>query len=158
MTDARFEDGEDGPLRLIARTPEDVVILSSLLQDAVFPIAEMRDDRKARRFALLVNRFRWEDRDAAAAAKRPFERVRSLLVIEDVLHVRTSGIDRADKDVILSLLSVGFAPGDDGTGIVTLTLAGDGAIALDVEALEIRLDDVTRPYIAPSRKAPEHRD
>ena len=158
MADARFEDGEDGPLRLIARAPEDVVILSSLLQDAVFPIAEIRLDRKARRFALLVNRFRWEDRDAAAAAKRPYERVRSLMVIEDVLNVRTSGIDRADKDVILSLLSVNFAPGADGTGALTLTLAGDGAIALDLEALEVRLEDVTRPYIAPSRKEPTHKD
>jgi hypothetical protein len=158
MADARFEDGEDGPLRLIARAGADVVVLSSLLQDAVFPIAEMRFDRKARRFALLVNRFRWEDRDAAAVARRPFERVRSLLVIEDVLHVRTSGIDRGDQDVILSLLSVSFVPGEDGTGVLTLTLAGDGAIAIDVEALEIRLEDVTRPYIAPSRKEPLHEE
>jgi hypothetical protein len=35
-------------------------------------------------------------------------------------------------------------------------LAGDGAIALDVEALDIRLDDVTRPYRAPSGKVPHH--
>ena len=68
MADARFEDGEEGPLRLIARQAEDVVVLSSLLQDAVFPMSEMRYDRKARRFALLVNRFRWEDRAAAEAA------------------------------------------------------------------------------------------
>ena len=56
MADARFEDGEDGPLRLIARGAEDVVILSSLLQDAVFPMSEMRYDRKARRFALRAGR------------------------------------------------------------------------------------------------------
>jgi hypothetical protein len=35
-------------------------------------------------------------------------------------------------------------------------LAGDGAIALDVEALEATLEGVTRPYVAPSRRAPEH--
>ena len=158
MADARFEDGEEGPLRLIARQAEDVVVLSSLLQDAVFPMSEMRYDRKARRFALLVNRFRWEDRAAAEVAKRPFERVRSLLVIEDVMAVRTSGIDRADKDLILSLLSLCFVAGEDGTGVLTLILAGDGAIALDLEALELHLDDVTRPYIAPSRKQPSHND
>ncbi|MCF8485485.1 MAG: DUF2948 family protein [Rhodobacteraceae bacterium] len=158
MADARFEDGEEGPLRLIARQAEDVLVLSSLLQDAVFPMSEMRYDRKARRFALLVNRFRWEDRAAAEVAKRPFERVRSLLVIEDVMAVRTSGIDRADKDLILSLLSLGFVAGEDGTGVLTLILAGDGAIALDLEALELHLDDVTRPYIAPSRKQPSHND
>ncbi len=33
---------------------------------------------------------------------------------------------------------------------MVLTLAGDGAIALEVEALDVTLKDVTRPYIAPS--------
>lgn len=158
MADARFQDGDDGPLRLIARTADDVQVLSALVQDAVFPANEMRYDRKARRFAILLNRFRWEDEAAARAAGRPYERVRSLLVVEDALHVRTQGIDPRDKDMVLSLLSVGFVEADEGSGTLTLTLAGDGAIALDVEALELRLDDVTKPYVAPSRHVPRHGD
>ena len=35
-------------------------------------------------------------------------------------------------------------------------LAGDGAVALEVEALEVRLEDVTRPYRAPSGRVPDH--
>jgi hypothetical protein len=35
-------------------------------------------------------------------------------------------------------------------------LAGDGAIRLEVEALEVILRDVTRPYRAPSGKVPRH--
>ncbi|MBN2631444.1 MAG: DUF2948 family protein [Rhodobacteraceae bacterium] len=156
MTDARFEDGDEAPLRLIAQDPEDVPVLAALLQDAVLPITEMRFDRKARRFLMLVNRFRWEDRAGAEAAKRPYERVRSLLVIDDVLHLRSHGIDRTDRDTILSLLTLEFAPGPDGTGTLTLTLAGDGALAIQVEAVNLRLEDVTRPYVAPSRKVPDH--
>ena len=38
----------------------------------------------------------------------------------------------------------------------SVALAGDGAIALEVEALDVRLDDVTRPYRAPSGKVPNH--
>ena len=87
---------------------------------------------------------------------RPYERVRSVLVVEDVTRVQSFGFDRADKDLVLSLLAIGFAAGEDGTGRVTLTLAGDGAIALEVEALELRLEDVTRPYRAPSGKVPKH--
>jgi hypothetical protein len=49
-----------------------------------------------------------------------------------------------------------FTSGADGTGRLTLTLAGDGAVALEVEALDVRLDDVTRPYPAPSGKVPQH--
>jgi hypothetical protein len=156
MTDARFEDGDEAPLRLIAQGEADLTVLSSLVQDAVFPAGEMRLDRKARRFAILLNRFRWEDREAAARAKRPVERVRSLLVIEDVLAARRQGVDPREKETILSLLSLSFAAGPDGGGVLTLTLAGDGAIALEVEALELRLEDVSRPYLAPSRRAPDH--
>lgn len=158
MADARFQDGDEGPLRLIAREAGDLPVLSALVQDAVFPATEMRYDRKSRRFAILLNRFRWEDEAAARAAGRPFERVRSLMIAEDVLHVRTQGVNPRDPDMVLSLLSVSFAEGAEGSGTLTLTLAGDGAIALEVEALELRLDDVTRPYVAPSRRAPEHRD
>lgn len=156
MADARFEDGNDTPLRLIAQTPEDIPVLSALVQDAVLPASEMRYDARARRFVLLVNRFRWEDRPAAEAQKRLYERVRSLLVIEGVLAVRSTGVDRADKAAVLSLLSLAFVPGVEGAGGLTLVFAGKGQIALEVEALDLRLEDVTRPYGAPSGRAPEH--
>lgn len=156
MTDARFQDGGEAPLRLVAQDAEDLRVVSSLVQDAVLPVTEMSHDAKRRRFALMLNRFRWEDREAAEAVGRPFERVRSVLVIEDVARVQSFGFDRADKDLVLSVLALDFAAGEDGTGRLTLTLAGDGAIAFDVEALEVRLDDVTRPYRAPSGKVPHH--
>ncbi|MFC3181059.1 DUF2948 family protein [Cypionkella sinensis] len=156
MSDARFEDGAEQPLRLIAQDAEGLAVIAALLQDAVFPITEMSLVRHKRRFALMLNRFRWEDRDAAAQAGRKYERVQSLLVFEDVLAVRSQGIDRSDKDMILSLLDISFTPGADGTGLVTLVLAGDGAIGLDVEALDATLRDVTRPYLAPSGKVPQH--
>ena len=63
-----------------------------------------------------------------------------------------------NTDMVLSILSLTFTPGEDGMGRVEITLAGDGAIALEVEAVNAALQDVTRPYVAPSRKAPEHGD
>ena len=39
MADARFEDGGDKPLRLKALDDDDLAVLSSLPQDAVFPAA-----------------------------------------------------------------------------------------------------------------------
>lgn len=158
MTDARFEDAAEAPLRLIAQDPEGVQILSTLLQDAVFPITEMTYAPRRRRFALLLNRFRWEDREAAERAGRGYERVQSLLVFEDVLSVKTQGIDRADGDTVLALLQIAFTPGPDGTGRLDLTLAGDGAISAEVETLDATLQDVTRPYLAPSGKAPAHEE
>lgn len=155
MTDARFEDGEEAPLRLIAREGGDLPVIAALVQDAVLTAADMTYARPRRRFALMLNRFRWEDREAAQAAHRPYERVRALLVVEEVLAVRTQGIQR-DGDVVLSLLDIGFADTGDGAGRLTLTFSGDGAIELDVEALDVSLRDVTRPYVAPSGKVPDH--
>ncbi|SFH32234.1 Protein of unknown function [Palleronia marisminoris] len=148
--DARFEDAQGGPLRLRALDLDDLAVVSSLVQDAVLPVTEMRWDHVQRRFGLLLNRLRRED-DAAEV-----ERVRTVLVVEDVMAVRTSGIEREDRDLVCAVLSVTMEPGEDGTGTVMITLAGDGAIALSVEALEVTLRDVTRPYHAPSGKFPDH--
>jgi hypothetical protein len=155
-SDATFEDGAEKPLALVARDADDLQIIATLTQDAVFPITEMRWQANARRFALLLNRFRWEDRDAAKARGRDFERVQSVLMFEDVISVQSNGIDRSDKDMILSLLDVTWEPSEDGMGRILMTLAGDAELALDVEALEAQLKDVTRPYIAPSKAQPSH--
>lgn len=156
MTDARFQDGADAPLHLIAQDAEDLAVLSALVQDAVFVGSDLTFRVKQRRFAILLTRFRWEDRATAEAAGRPYERVRSLLVIEDVGAVRSAGFDREDKAQTLSLLSLAYAAGPDGTGVLTLALAGGGTLALEVEALEVRLEDVTRPHAAASARVPQH--
>ncbi len=153
--DARFEDGREAPLNLGAEDADDLQIISSLCQDAVFPITEMQWRAKERRFALLLNRFRWEDEGMNRHAP---ERVQSILAIDSVLGVSSQGIDRTDKEVILSLLSVAFEAGEDGAGQILLTLAGDGAIRLDVEALDTTLKDVTRPYRAVSKSIPNHEE
>ena len=57
---------------------------------------------------------------------------------------------------MLELLAIVFEPGEDGAGTLRLVLAGDGEIALDVECLDVRLTDVTRPYVAPSGRRPRH--
>ena len=153
--DARFEDGREAPLNLGAMDAEDLQVLSSLVQDAVFPASEMRWNRSAGQFALLLNRMRWED---AGAARHAPERVQSLLVFDMVRAVASQGVPKGDADTILSLLSLSFEETDAPSGHITLTLAGDGAIRLSVEAIEARLRDVTRPYVAPSRKRPDHPD
>ncbi len=156
MTDASFKDGREAPLNLGAEDADDLQVIATLTQDAIFPVTEMTWRPSERRFALLLNRFRWEDKDAAARRGRAFERVQAVLVFDSVLSVASQGIDRSDKDMILSLLSVEFEPAEDGAGQVLLTLAGDGAIRLSVEAIDVMLKDVTRPYIAPSGQAPQH--
>jgi hypothetical protein len=153
--DARFEDGGEAPLNLGALDTEDLAILSSLAQDAVFPASEMRWTKREGRFTLLLNRMRWEDKGADRHAP---ERVQSVLVFANVLGVSSQGVPKGDADTILSLLNIAFEQTDAPSGNVILTLAGDGAIRLNVEALDVTLKDVTRPYLAPSGKRPGHPD
>jgi len=152
--DARFEDGAERPLRLRAESPDDLAVVSALLQDAVAQTSEITWAPRHRRFSLLLNRFRWEDVPAAERQGRSFERVRAVLAIDGVLAARTLGIAPGDRDLVLELLSTAFDPGEDGAGTLRLIFAGDGEIALEVECIDLRLVDVTRPYLA--RSLPKH--
>lgn len=154
--DARFEDGDERPLALAAEDAADLEVIAALVQDSILPINEMQYLADEERFALLLNRFRWEDRDRAKNKGRAFERVQAVLVFDAVSKAQINGISTRDTDQVLSLLSLSFEAGEDGGGRVLLHFAGDGDVALDVSVLDAKLKDVTRPYIAPSGRAPEH--
>ena len=158
MSDASFHDADQGPLMLRAEAPEDVAVLSMLVQDAVLTGADVTFDHKRRQLAMLINRFRWEDVEDAQREGRPFERVRALLVVSDITGIRSDGIDRGDDDEVLSLLALQWLPGADGTGQLQLDFAGDGTIQVDAECITIDLRDVTQPYLAPSGHMPTHDD
>jgi hypothetical protein len=77
-------------------------------------------------------------------------------MFNNVRAVASQGVPKGDADTILSLLSITFEQTDAPSGHLILTLAGDGAIRLEVEAVEVTLKDVTKPYVAPSKKLPHH--
>ncbi|KGJ11562.1 DUF2948 family protein [Paracoccus versutus] len=158
MADARFTDADPAPLALLAGDADDLTVISTLTQDAILPVTEIAYDSRHRQLALLLNRFRWEDAELARRDGRPYERVRSVLLISDVQRVLSDGIDRKDKDLVLELLALTWQAGEDGTGRLLLEFAGDGTLAIDAECLNVELRDVTRPYVAPSRCAPQHSD
>lgn len=156
QNDAKFEDGNERPIALKAIDKEDLKIISMLAQDSVFPITEIIWNKAEKQFALLLNRFRWEDKQNAAMQERNFERVQSVLLFDYVQNVISNGINQSDKDQILSVLSITFTPNETPSGTIILLLAGEGEIALEVECLEATLKDVTRPYEAVSKKSPNH--
>ena len=157
MVDAGFFDADPPPLHLGAADGDDLRVVSALLQDAVLSVADIAFDRGARRLALLLNRFRWEDA-AIAEGRAPAERVRSLLLVNDAMTVRSEGFDKSDRDLVLSLLSLDWQPGEDGTGILALVFSGDGQIAVEAESVNLDLRDVTGGYAAPSGMMPRHPD
>jgi hypothetical protein len=145
--DVRFSEGADSALYLGAFTAEDVEVVSSILQDGVFCVKDLAWTKKKRKLALLVNRFRWENNCP--------ERVRTLLIINNVLKISSQGIDRVDKNVPLNLLKLDLNQTKKSI-FLTLLLSEFGAIRCLIEAIDVSMKDVTRPYKAKSGKAPMH--
>ena len=148
---ASFEDVSFKPLRLIAFTVDDLEVISTMTQDAVFPSSEMILNSEKRRFAILLNRYLWEKNKSKNA-----ERAQAVLAFEDVKNVQTKNINKSDNNLVLCLLNISFKAEEDGMGTIQIILSGGGKIRLQVEALEVSLRDVTQPYLAPSRLIPHH--
>ena len=154
--DAGFNDALDRPLNLGAQDAEDLQVISSLTQDAVLTVDDLKWNRAERQLVLLLKRFRWEDIELAKQQGRDPERVKSLLVIQNATGLASQGIDRKQADVVLSLMSLEFSGAEDGVGDLILTFSGDGALKVQVDGLDVALRDVTRPYVAPSKQIPNH--
>ena len=154
--DARFEDGEEKALNIGAFDTSDLEIVSSLIQDSILSAKEIKWLPKSDKLALLINRFRWEDKDLELLQGKVVERVQSLLLISHVKSVSSSGFSPKQKEKVLSILSISFDGGDGGFGNVLIILSGNGGIRVEVDALEINLRDVTMPYIAPTGLFPRH--
>ena len=148
MTDARFEDAAR-PLRLRAETADDLAVIAAVLQDAVGRLGDAAHLARRHRFVAVLNRFRWEN-DAQTGA----ERVRAGLTVAHVLAARTQGIDPRAAQTVYNLLDLAFDAGEDGAGTVRLILSGGAQVALDVEALEVTLDDLSQPW--PAQGTPTH--
>ena len=114
-------------------------------------VGEISFDKKARRFTVMINRFRWE----TAGEKGPYERVRSALSFEGVLGVKSRRVRHDSDEALASLLSLGFIPEEEPPGgVVRLLLAGGGEIAVDVECLDAVLIDTGPTWPTPRR--PDH--
>lgn len=137
-------------LKLIAEDEDDLKALSALVQDAVLQVGDIAFLPKARRFALVLNRFRWEAGKPGGRGTR----VRAGLRIENVVSARQSGLKQDAKEVVLNLLALDFAAWAEGGGALTLAFSGGGRIELHVEALEAHLDDLSGPWSARGR--PDH--
>ncbi|MXX88172.1 MAG: DUF2948 family protein [Boseongicola sp. SB0677_bin_26] len=154
---ASVQKGSERPLRLRADDVEDLQVVSALAQDAILPASEMIWDQKMRRFACLINRFRWEAVPQGEQRDLHLERVQAVLAVDDVIAVRKQGpAPEASQDIVLSLLMLSFRPDGDGMGRVVLTFAGDAVVEVEVETINITLQDVTCNYEAPSQRTPEH--
>ena len=143
-------------LKLKAEDAEDLQVLSAHLQDAIGRVGDMAYLKAKRRFAAVFNRFMWEEAERETTGKKqPFRRVRSGIHFDGVLGVQVQRVRQSAPDAVIELLAIKFEPKEEGAGIVTLVLAGGGAIKLDVECIDAEMSDLTAPWKARGGK-PAH--
>lgn len=125
-------------LKLLALDEEDLAVVSAHLQDAVVKVADMGFLPRVQRFALLLNRFDWDQKVMANETVRR----RSGLHFERVRAAQCRGIAAAQRDGVLNLLAVTFIPTDLPSGHVLLTFSGGAEVRLEVECIEACLKDL----------------
>jgi hypothetical protein len=139
---------DSATVKLAAADAEDLEILSARLQDATAKLKNIVWLPRSRRFAMVVNRYRWESGRN--------QRVLAGLHFDSVLKVQSQKIRMGAGEAVVSLLAFRFTAneGEDPGGVVELTFAGGGAIRLTVECIDAELADLTQPWAARGR--PDH--
>ena len=136
-------------LKLRAADADDLAVISACLQDAVVPVRDMAYLADENRFAMVANRFRWEDADGEPVEGRIYQRVHAGVCFDAVTGVRQHGLDQKRRGQILSLLAL--AAGD---GSVELKFSAGVVIRLEVSNIMCHLQDLDEPW--PTQWRPRH--
>jgi hypothetical protein len=137
------------PLRMKAVDAADLTILSACLQDSLVLVDDLVYWPDEHRFALVANRFVWEQDHSHGRTAGGKARVKSGLGVENVTRVLRQGIDRTRSEGLLVLLSIEAKP-----GALHLTFAGGAAIRLEVSDILCHLQDIGESWPTPWR--PDH--
>lgn len=138
-------------LKLRAADPEDLAVISAILQDALVTVGEMVYLPEQHQFVLIANRFRWEP--APRETRTNFERTLSGLCIDHVKAVKRRGFNPREEERMLALLAIRTDAETEPTAL-QLDFAGGSSIRLDVERIMCHLDDLGEPW--PTAWRPKH--
>ena len=82
-------------LKLIAKTNEDLRVISAHLQDSIANTSDIANLKKNRIFLMQLNRFMWEDVEKGVFRKN--KRIRTMLKFENVLRVTSKNVNQKKK-------------------------------------------------------------
>ena len=126
-------------LKLIARTEEDLRVVSAHLQDSIASVADIANLKKSKIFLMQLNRFMWEDVEKGVFRKN--KRIRTILKFENVMNVISKNINQQKKDKFLDFLAIETNITPDKNYEMKIIFAGDATIRIIAEVIEVALDD-----------------
>ena len=126
-------------LKLIARTEEDLRVVSAHLQDSIIDISDIASLKKNRIFLMQMNRFMWEDVEKGVFRKN--KRIRTVLKFDNILEVNSKNINQFKKNKFLDFLTIKSSIMPDHNYEMKIVFSGNSIIKLISEAIEVTLDD-----------------
>ena len=140
-------------LKLIARTNEDLRIISAHLQDSILSMTDIANLKKNKIFLMQLNRFMWEDVEKGVFRKN--KRIRTILKFDNVLEVNSKNISQSRKDKFLDFLAIESNQMPDNNYEMKLIFSGDSIIRVVTEVIEVTLDDQGEPW--DTKNKPKHK-
>ena len=140
-------------LKLIARTEEDLRIISAHLQDSIVSMENIASLKKNRIFLMQLNRFMWEDVEKGVFRKN--KRIRTILKFDNVIEVNSKNINQKSKDKFLDFLAIECNQKPDENYEMKLIFSGDSVIKVVAEVIEVALDDQGEPW--DTKNKPKHK-
>ena len=126
-------------LKLIARTEEDLRVVSAHLQDSIANVSDIARLEKNKIFLMQLNRFMWEDVEKGVFRKN--KRIRTVLKFENVIKVLSKNINQLKKDKFLDFLAIETIKMPDNNYEMKIVFAGNSIIRVISEVIEVTLDD-----------------
>ena len=126
-------------LKLIARTEEDLKVISAHLQDSIVNISDIANLEKNKIFLIQSSRFMWEDVEKGVFRKN--KRIRTVLKFENVIKVHSKNINQSKNDKFLDFLTIETNVMPDNNYEMNIIFAGDSIIKVISEVIEVTLDD-----------------
>ena len=141
-------------LKLIARTVEDLRVVSAHLQDAIVNINDIANLKKNKILLIQLNRFMWEDVEKGVFRKN--KRIRTFLKFENVIKVNSKNINQAGKDKFLDFLTIETSQMIDNNYEMKILFSGDSIIKVISEVIEVTLDDQGEAW--DTKNKPKHKE
>ena len=140
-------------LKLIARTEEDLRVVSAHLQDSIVNISDIGNLKKNKIFLMQLNRFMWEDVEHGVFRKN--KRIRTILKFENVLEVYSKNINQSEGDKFLDFLAIETNTMPDNNYGMKIIFSGNSIIKIISEVIEVTLDDQGKAW--DTKNKPKHK-
>ena len=141
-------------LKLIARTKEDLRVVSAHLQDSIASVSDIANLKKNKIFLMQLNRFMWEDVEKGVFRKN--KRIRTILKFEYVMSISSRNINKTKKDKFLDFLAIETYKTPDNNYEMKIIFAGDSIIKIKSEVIEVTLDDQGEAW--DTKNKPKHKE